>query len=189
MTNSPAGLVVVLGFLAAALGAVPLALAAVLLARRVQPFSRALKYAGSGVAVLVVGFAAVVATVTPEAGVVVAVVAAVLGTVLWVLPLLVARWLLVRRGTDPERALRNATVGLPVALLVSLLVVFGDFTRYNITFLTGIEAFLAWTALALVVCFGPAAVALALDLSDNEITPSGKGMGDALTKLLASPAT
>jgi len=112
---------------------------------------------------LVVVFAGVVATITPEAGVIVAVAAAVLGTVLWVLPLLLARELLVRRGTEPERALRDATVGLPVALFVSLFVVFGDFIRYNITFLDGIEAVLAWTTLALVVVLGPAAVGLAID--------------------------
>lgn len=163
MTNGPVGLVIVFGFLAAAIGAVPLALTAMLLARRVQPFSRALVYASGGVAALVVGFAVVVATITPEAGVVVAAVAAVLGTVLWGLPLLVARELLVRRGMEPERALRNATVGLPVALFVSLFVVFGDFTRYNITFLDGIEAVLAWTTLALVVGLGPAAVGLVIE--------------------------
>lgn len=160
MTNNPVGLILVVCFLGAALGAVPLALAAVLLARRVQPFSRALLYAGGGVAVIVAGLAAVVSTTTQEAGIVVTVVAALIGAVLWVLPLLVARWLLVRRGTDPEQALRNATTGLPVALLVSLFVVFGGFTRYNITFLTGIEAVLAWTVLALLVFLGPTAVAL-----------------------------
>lgn len=163
MTNSPAGLVVVVGFLAAAIGAVPLSLVAILLARRVQPFSRALVYAGGGVAALVVGLAVVVVIITPAAGVAVVAVAAVLGTVLWGLPLLVARELLVRRGMDRERALRNATVGLPVSLFVSLFVVFGDFTRYNITFLDGIEAVLAWTTLALVVVLGPAAVGLAID--------------------------
>lgn len=163
MTNSAVGLVVVFGFLAAVLGAVPLSVAAFVLARRVRPFSRALLYAGGGAAALVVVTGVGVATITPEAGAVVAVIAAVAGLVLWVAPLLVARWVLVRRGVDPERALRDATVGLPVVLLASLVVVFDDFDRYNITFLTGVEAVLAWTALALVVLLGPAAVGLAVE--------------------------
>jgi len=162
VTDGAVGPPVVIGCLVAAAGSVPLALAAPLLSCRVRPFSRAPSLAGGAVAVLVVVPAAVVATITPEAGVVVAVVAAVLGAVVWVVPLLVARWLLVRRNVEPERALRNASVGLPVALLASLLVVFGDFSRYNVTFLTGVEAVLAWTALALVVFLGPAAVGLAV---------------------------
>lgn len=157
------GILVVVGFLVAAGGSVPFALAAFLLARRVRPFSRALSYAGSGVAVLVLLVAVVVTLIATEAGIVVVAVAAVLGVVLWVVPLLLARWLLVRRGTAPDRALRNATLGLPVALLASLLIVFGDFSRYNITFLSGTEAVLAWTALAIVVFLGPAAVGLALE--------------------------
>lgn len=162
MTNSPAGLLVVFGFLAAAVGSVPLALAAVLLARRVRPFSRALTYAGAGVGVLVVVVAVGVAVISPEAGAIVAVLAAVTGVVLWVVPLFVARTMLAWRGVDAQRALRHATVGLPVALLVSLVVVFGDFSRYNITFLTGSEAAVAWTVLALVVFLGPTAVGLVL---------------------------
>lgn len=162
MTNSAIGFVLVFGFLAAALGSVPLGVAAFLLGRRVRPFSRALAYAVGGVAVLVVVLSVAVATITPEAGVVVAATAALTGAVMWVLPLLVARWVLVRRGLDPERALRYATVGLPVALLCSLVVVFGDFRRYNITFLTGTEAVLAWTTLAVVVFLGPALAGLAI---------------------------
>lgn len=107
--------------------------------------------------------AAGVATTTPEAGIVLATVAAVLGSVLWVVPLLIARWVMVRRGVDPEQALRNALIGLPVALLSSLLLVFGGFNRYNITFLTGVEAVLAWTALALVVFVGPAVVGIVVE--------------------------
>ncbi|WP_152041924.1 hypothetical protein [Salinigranum salinum] len=160
--TTTAGLLVVIGFLVAAVGAVPLAAAAFLLARRIRPFSRALVYASGGVAALALALVGVVATISPAAGVTVAIVATVLGVVLWAVPLTVARWVLVRRGSEPERALRDATVGLPVALLASLPVVFGDFTRYNITFLTGAEALLAWTALALVVLFGPAAVGVAV---------------------------
>lgn len=162
MTNSAVGFVVVFGFLAAALGSVLLAVATFLLERHVRPFSRALAYAVGGVAVLVVVLSAAVATITPEAGVVVAVTAAIAGVVMWVVPLLAARWVLVRRGLDPERALRYATVGLPVALLCSLVVVFGDFRQYNITFLTGTAAVLAWTTLAVVVLLGPALVGLVL---------------------------
>ncbi|WP_224333591.1 hypothetical protein [Haloprofundus halobius] len=45
-----------------------------------------------------------------------------------------------------------------MAFVASLFVAFGDFGRYNITFLTGTEAMLAWTALALTVFFGSAVV-------------------------------
>lgn len=161
MTNNPAGLLVVFAFLAAAIGSVPFALSALLLARRVRPFSHALRYAGLGAAALVVVLAVVVAFVSPAAGVVVAVLAAVTGAVLWTVPLLVARAVLMRRGVDTERALRTATLGLPVAFVTSLFVAFGDFGRYNITFLTGTEATLAWTALALTIFVGPTAVGLA----------------------------
>lgn len=160
MTNNPAGLIVVFAFLVAALGSVPFTLVAFILSRRVQPFSRALTYAGGGVGVLAAALAVVVAFITPEAGVGVAVLAVVTGAVLWGVPLLVARSVLVRRGVDSQRALRTATVGLPVALVASLFVVFGDFSRYNITFLTGTEAIVAWTALVFVVFLGPTAVAL-----------------------------
>lgn len=144
MTNDPVGLLAPFGFLFAAAGSVPLAVVALVLTRRGWRFSRALRYAGLAVAVLVIALAVGVSTITPAAGVAVVVTAALLGSTLWVVPLLIARWVLARRGTDPERALRNATVGLPVALLASLVIAFGvtpeegvliDFTRYNITFL------------------------------------------------------
>jgi hypothetical protein len=157
------GIVVIVAFLVAAVGSVPVVLAAVLLARRVRPFSRALTYAGGGVAVLVLALAVAVATIATEAGVVVVTVAAASGVVLWVIPLLIARWVLLRRGVAPDRALRIATLGVPVALLASLVIVFGDFSRYNITFLSGSAAVLAWTALAVVVAFGPAVVGVALE--------------------------
>lgn len=162
MTANPAGLLVVFAFLIAAIGSVPLALSAFLLSRRVHPFSRGLTYAGAGVAVLAVILSVAVATISPEAGVIVAVLAAITGVVLWAVPLFIARAVLMRRGLDAQRALRNATGGLPVALIASLFIVFGDFSRYNITFLTGVEATITWTALALVVFLGPAAVGLAL---------------------------
>jgi hypothetical protein len=82
VTSNPAGLLVLVGFLIGAVGSVPLALVTCLLARRVQPFARALRYAGVSVAFLVVVLAAAVATITPEAGIILATVAAVLGSVL-----------------------------------------------------------------------------------------------------------
>lgn len=158
MTNNPAGLLVVFAFVAAALGSVPLATVAFLLSRRVRPFSRAVLYAGGVVGVVAAALAVVVTVISPAAGLVVALLAVLTAAVLWAVPLLVARAVLVRRGLDSQRALRNATLGLPVALVASLFVVFGDFNRYNITFLTGVEAAVAWTALVLVVFLGPAAV-------------------------------
>jgi hypothetical protein len=104
-----------------------------------------------------------VATIFPEAGVVVVAVAAAL----WGLPLWIARTVQVRQGVDPERALRRATLSLPVALFAALPIVFGDFSRHNVTFRTGLEAAVSWTALALVVVPGPAAVALGLGRLDR----------------------
>lgn len=151
-----------MAFFAAAAVSVPFALSAFLISWRVRPFSRALAYAGVGVAVLVVGLAAIVATISVEAGVVVAAVAIVAGAVLWALPLFVARTVLIRRGLDRQRALRTATAGLPVAMIASLFVAFGDFSGYNITFLTGVKAVLAWIALVVIVFLGPAIVGVAI---------------------------
>lgn len=166
MTNDPAGLVVVVGFVVAAVGSVPLAAVSFALARGGRRFSRAVVTAGVGLGTLAIGGTAVVAaSVTAGAGLVVVTVGALLGLVLWAVPLVVARRLLVGRGVDPERALREATLGLPVAMLASLAIAFGDFGRYNITFLTGIEAVVAWSALAVVVLLGPAAVGFAIERS------------------------
>lgn len=44
---------------------------------------------------------------------------------------------------------------------VVVFVAFGDFRRYNITFLTGTDAAVAWTVLALLVFLGPAALGVA----------------------------
>lgn len=160
---SPAtGLLLVVGFLTAAVGSVPLAVVAVALARR-RPFSAGLVRALAATGVLVAVLAGAVATVTPAAGVAVAVVGAVLGAVLWVVPLAVARWFLVRRGVGSERALRSATLGLPVSMAVAVAIAFGGFGRYNITFSTGLEAVLRWTALVAVVLFGPTVVGAVAD--------------------------
>ncbi len=150
------GLLVVVGFLAAAVGSVPLAILAVVLARH-RPFPGALVRALAAAAVVVAVLAGAVATVTPAAGAAVAVVGAALGVVLWVVPLVVARRLLARAAGDPDRALRNATLGLPVSMAVAVALVFGDFGRYNVTFSTGPEAVLRWSALAVVVLLGPTA--------------------------------
>lgn len=157
------GLLLVVAFVVAAVGSVPFAIGTLLLSWRVAPFSRALRYATLGVGVLVTLVAVAVATVTPEAGVVVALVGGLVGVALWVVPVSVARTVLVWWGVPAERALRDATLALPVALVAALLVAFGDFGRYNVTFLTGVEAALAWTVLALVVFFGPAGVALVFE--------------------------
>jgi hypothetical protein len=143
------GLLVVVGFLAAAVGSVPLAVLAVVLARH-RSFAGALIRALAATAVVVAVLAVAVATVTPAAG-------ATLGLVLWVVPLVVARRLLARTAGDPDRALRNATLGLPVSMAVAVALAFGDFGRYNVTFSTGPEAVLRWSALAVVVLLGPTA--------------------------------
>jgi hypothetical protein len=85
--------------------------------------------------------------------------------VLWGLPLGLAFGLLDRRGVPTERAATLAAAGLPVGLALSFLVFLspGGFYRYNITFLTGPAAWLAWTAFVAAVVLVPAAVAVALE--------------------------
>ncbi|SDM44923.1 hypothetical protein SAMN04487949_1701 [Halogranum gelatinilyticum] len=160
VTNNPAGLFVIFVFLGAVVGSVLFVAAAFLLERRVRPFSRALTYVGAGVGVLAAALVVAASFLALDVGIVVGVIVVGAAGILWVLPFGLARWVLVRRGLDGQRALRYAAVGLPVALVTSLFVVFGDFQRYNITFLTGTEAVVAWTVLALVVFLGPTAVAL-----------------------------
>jgi hypothetical protein len=80
-------------------------------------------------------------------------------------PLFVSRQLLGRwTDASADEALEFATLGLPGALVVSALVFFGPggAARYNITFLTGVEAAAAWTAFVLVVTVGPAVVGLGI---------------------------
>ena len=88
--------------------------------------------------------------------------------VLWGLPLGVAIGLLEHRGIPADRAALLAAGGLPAGLGASFLVFLapGGVYRYNITFLTGPEAWLAWTGFTAAVVLVPVAVALALERTD-----------------------
>ncbi|WP_255195484.1 hypothetical protein [Halorarius litoreus] len=85
--------------------------------------------------------------------------------VLWGLPLGLGVGLLDRRGTAPQAAALLAAIGLPVGLALSFLVFLapGGFYRYNITFLTGPAAWLAWSAFLAAVVLLPVALAVALE--------------------------
>lgn len=75
-----------------------------------------------------------------------------------VVPLLVGRTV-VRQATgiDREDALRAAVMGWPVALALSfgLFVAPGGTSRYNLTFLSGPVAVLAWLGWGAIVLLGP----------------------------------
>ncbi|QPV61367.1 hypothetical protein I7X12_11360 [Halosimplex litoreum] len=111
------------------------------------------------------GAVALAVLVDPAAGLTFAVVAAGAALVLAVVPVLFGRQLLGRWTLlDADEALAYATLGWPVAMVTSavLFVAPGGFTRYNVLFLDGLAATVAWTTLVLVVTLGPALAGLAL---------------------------
>jgi hypothetical protein len=160
------GLVIALGYFAGVAGGIPLAIAAALLNRRVRPVWRAIAYVAVIPAVGVVALAVLSSGFDDPFGMLPGAVAlAATLAALWGIPLLVGRLLLVRyTALSADRALYNALLGLPVALLVSLLVFVapGGFARRNIVFLDGIAAVVAWAVFLAVLVFGPAVVGLAV---------------------------
>jgi hypothetical protein len=159
MTNGFPGLLALLVYVGWVAGSVPLALACYGLARWFDSVDLALGYVGAVVVgVVLAGATALAIFVDPVAGGVFAVLALAAGVVLAAFPLYIGRQLLERwTALAPERALVYAVSGWPVALLVSLAVFVapGGLTRYNITFLSGPRAALAWTVMGLVVTLGP----------------------------------
>lgn len=156
-------LAVYVGWVAAS---VPLALACYGLTRWLGAVDIATGYVGAVVVgVVLAGATALALFVDPLAGGLFAVLALAAGVVLAAFPLYIGRQLL-ERWTDlpPDRALVFAVLGWPVALLVSLgvFVAPGGPTRYNITFLSGGKAALAWTVMGLVVTLGPGVVGFGL---------------------------
>ncbi len=143
-----------------------LALGTWALSTRTDYFGDAL---GSVVAVAV-GLAAAGAVglalfVDPGAGLTFAGVAVGAALVLAVFPVVIGRQLLGRWTLlDADEALEYATLGWPVAMVASavLFVAPGGFGRYNVLFLEGLAATVAWLTLALVVTLGPAVAGLAL---------------------------
>lgn len=143
----------------------PLALAVVFVARRRSVTAALGTVVGTLAGLVTLGGTVVAALVSPLAGVVTFAsgLAALLGLV--VVPLLVGRSILRRvTGLDRENALRYAVTGWPLALAASfgLYVAPGGVARYNITFLDGPLALLAWAAWLAVVLFGPGVVGIGL---------------------------
>jgi hypothetical protein len=160
------GLVVALGYFAGVAAGFPLALGAAPLSRWVHPVSRAIVYVAVLPALGVLVLAVAVASLEdPVGGVPGALGLAVTLALLWGVPLVVGRALLVRyAGLDAEQALYDTLLGLPVGLLASLLVFVapGGFARRNILFLDGAAAVVAWAAFPAVLVFVPVMVAMAV---------------------------
>ena len=160
------GLVVSLGYFAGVAGGVPLAIAAALLNRWVRPTRRAIAYVVVVPAVGVLALGALASGFDDPLGMApVTVGLAVTLTVLWGVPLVVGRGVLVRyAGLDGDRALYNALLGLPVGLVASFVVFLspGAVGRSNMLFLDGAAAVVAWVAFLAVLVFGPALVGMAV---------------------------
>jgi|GEM_PF-1318981 len=103
--------------------------------------------------------------VDPGAGLTFAGVAVGASLVLAVFPVLIGRQLLGRWTLlDADEALAYATLGWPVTMVASavLFVAPGGLARYNVLFLEGLAAVVAWMSLALIVTLGPALSGLGL---------------------------
>jgi len=159
------GLAIALGYFVAVGAGVPLALLALVLERWVKPVGRAIGYVAVLPALGLLLLAVLVGSLDdPLAGVPGTVAVAVVLALVWGVPLLVGRTLLVRlTDLEPERALYHALLGLPVGLLANFLVFVapGGFARRNILFLDGVAAVVAWGVFLVVLVFGPALVGVA----------------------------
>lgn len=166
MTNDPAGLLAVFAYVGTVVASVPVAVVALLLRRVTTSFREALAYSlGGSFALFTVVAVALAVTVDPGAGGTLFATGVAALVALVAIPLAVGRALVERlAGLDPDRALRWATAGWPVALILSFVVFVapGGPTRYNATFLSGVEAALAGGAIALAVLVGPGLLGTAL---------------------------
>lgn len=165
MANGFTGVLALAVYVGWVAGSVPLALACYGLARWLDSVDLAIGYVGAVVVgVVLAGATALALFVDPVAGGLFAVLALAAGVVLAGFPLYIGRQLLERwTALPPDRALLYAVLGWPVALVASLgvFVAPGGPTRYNITFLSGGWAALAWTVVGLVVTLGPGVVGYA----------------------------
>ncbi|PSQ19391.1 hypothetical protein BRD00_01835 [Halobacteriales archaeon QS_8_69_26] len=166
MSNNPAGLLAVFAYVGTVLASVPVAVVALLLRRITPSFREALAYSlGGGFALFTVVVLALAVAVDPGAGGTLFVTGVVAVVVLAVLPLAIGRAVVERTADlDPDRALRWATAGWPPAMILSLIVFVapGGPARYNVTFLSGVEAVVAGGILVAVVLLGPGLVGTAL---------------------------
>jgi hypothetical protein len=169
-------LVVAPGYFAGVAGGIPLVLVAALSSRRVRPVSRAISLRGENPTVHggedVTAYVAVVPALGALALGALAsgsedTLGALPGTVGLAVTLaaLLGVTLLVRyAGLDAERTLYNAPLGLPSGLAWSFLVFVapGGFAQWNIPFLDGAAATLAWGVFPAVLAFTPALVGIAV---------------------------
>ena len=135
-----------------------LALAIVLLSRRRSTTAALGSIVGAVAGIVTLGATVGFALLSWQAGIVLFLAGQGALLALAVLPLLVGRGIVRwRTGIDREDALRVAVTAWPLALAGSfaLFVAPGGFARYNITFLSGAAAVLAWLAWGVVVLVGP----------------------------------
>jgi hypothetical protein len=135
-----------------------LALAIVLLSRRRSTTAALGSIVGAVAGIVTLGATVGVALLSWKAGVVLFLAGQGALLALALVPLLVGRGIVRQRtGVDREVALRVAVTAWPLALAGSfaLFVAPGGFARYNITFLSGPAAVLAWLAWGGLVLFGP----------------------------------
>jgi hypothetical protein len=156
------------------------ALAAWALSTRRDYFGDALGTVVAGaVGLFAAGAVALAAFVDPAAGLTFGVVAVGAALVLAVVPVLFGRQLLGRWTLlDADESLAYATLGWPVAMAVgaALFVAPGGLARYNVLFLEGLAATVAWTTLVLVVTLGPAVAGLGLYNVVERVARSGGGL-------------
>ncbi|WP_415379047.1 hypothetical protein [Halosimplex sp. TS25] len=165
MANGYVGLLAVFVYFGFALASPVVALVAWGLSKRRDSFGMAFGTVAAGS----VGLLAAVATalalfVDPVVGLTFALLVVAAALVLAGFPLLIGRQLLDRWTLlGPDEALEYATLGWPVAMVLSavLFVAPGGLGRDNVLFLSGGAAAVAWLALALVVTLGPAVAGLA----------------------------
>lgn len=162
MANGTAGLVPLLVYFGAVVISIPASLLAYGLGRYFDSTGTAIRYVGAGLLGLILAAGtALAAFVDPVAGLTLVVVGAGGALVLAGFPLYIGRQL-IERWTDlpADHALEYAVLGLPVGLVASFAVFLapGGPARFNLTFLDGPVAALAWTVVGLVVTLGPGAV-------------------------------
>jgi hypothetical protein len=158
MTNTVAGFLPQFAYLVTIAVSFPIAAISFVLARR-RLLEPVLTVTLVSVSLLVLaGAGTLAAVVSPAAAIEVLRVALGVGVVLVILPLTIGTGFVRRAaGVDQDRALRVTTAAWPIGLLVSFVIYVapGGPYRYNITFLTGDVALVAFAAWGACILFLP----------------------------------
>ncbi|MFB6139375.1 MAG: hypothetical protein ABEJ26_02955 [Halosimplex sp.] len=166
MANGFVGLLAVFVFFGLVAASPVVALAGWALSTRRDYFGDALgAVAAVGVGLVAAGALSLALLVDPSAGLAFAAVAVGEALVVAAFPVLIGRQLLERWTLlDADEALEYATLGWPVAMVVTavLFVAPGGLSRYNVLFLDGAAAAVAWLSIAVVVTLGPTVAGLGL---------------------------